>query len=94
MTIDLEEFLKLPNPNIIDIRENYLYQMKHIPNSINIPYSYLVINPNKYLNKSDTYYLYCQAGYSSKSLAKRLNNLGFNTYSLNGGYNKYRLKNN
>lgn len=96
MTIDMNEFLLLEKNNklnIIDIRNKYIYDLKHIDNSINIPYDYLIINPSKYLNKNDTYYLYCQAGYTSKNISKKLNSQGYKTISINGGYNSYRLNN-
>ena len=73
MTIDMIDFLdvyKNKNINIIDIRSKYIYELSHIPNAINIPYDYLILNPPKYLNKKETYYLYCQAGYTSKSIVR------------------------
>lgn len=96
MSIDMNDFLTIVNNthstlNIIDIRTKYIYELSNISNSINIPYEYLLLNPSKYLNKNDTYYLYCQAGYTSKSISKKLNSLGYKTISINGGYNSYRL---
>ena len=35
--ISISNLLKLSNPNIIDIRDNYTYNMGHIPNAKNIP---------------------------------------------------------
>lgn len=94
MTIDIKDFLeilKTKHINIIDIRSKYIYDLSHIDKSLNIPYDYLVLNPSKYLNKNDTYYLYCQAGYTSKSISKKLNSLGYKTISVNGGYNSYKI---
>lgn len=96
MTIDMNDFLTIVNNssstlNIIDIRSKYIYDLSHINNSINVPYDSLLLSPSKYLNKNDTYYLYCQAGYTSKSISKKLNSLGYKTISINGGYNSYRL---
>ena len=94
MSIDMIDFLdiyKNKTINIIDIRSRYIYDLSHINNSINVPYDYLLLSPSKYLNKNDTYYLYCQAGYTSKSISKKLNSLGYKTISINGGYNSYRL---
>ena len=94
MTIDIKDFLeilKTKNINIIDIRSKYIYDLSHIDKSLNIPYDYLVLSPSKYLNKNDTYYLYCQAGYTSKSISKKLNSLGYKTISVNGGYNSYKI---
>ena len=96
MTIDIKDFLeilKTKHINIIDIRSKYIYDLSHIDKSLNIPYDYLVLSPSKYLNKNDTYYLYCQAGYTSKSISKKLNSLGYKTISVNGGYNSYKINN-
>ena len=94
MTIDIKDFLeilKTKHIKIIDIRSKYIYDLSHIDKSLNIPYDYLVLSPSKYLNKNDTYYLYCQAGYTSKSISKKLNSLGYKTISVNGGYNSYKI---
>ena len=94
MTIDIKDFLeilKTKHINIIDIRSKYIYDLSHIDKSLNIPYDYLVLSPSKYLNKNDTYYLYCQAGYTSKSISKKLNSLGKKIISVNGGYNSYKI---
>lgn len=94
MTIDIKDFLeilKTKHINIIDIRSKYIYDLSHIDKSLNIPYDYLVLSPSKYLNKNDTYYLYCQAGYTSKSISKKLNSLGYKTISVNGGYNSIKI---
>ena len=74
---------------IIDIRANYLYNFKHIKDSVNIPWQLLLINPLEYLNKSDEYYLICEYGHQSKMVSDILNKNGFNTHSIIGGINKY-----
>ena len=43
-TISLSELKKISNPIIIDIRDNYSYNISHIKNSINIPYYNLLNN--------------------------------------------------
>ena len=40
----------IPNIKIIDIRDNYQYQMENIPTSKNIPTNFLLTNPEVYLN--------------------------------------------
>ena len=77
---------------IIDIRSNYKYNIEHIPNSINIDSIELVSNPNKYLNKNQKYYIYCQTGHTSKIVVDKLNSLGYNTVNIDGGYNLYKVK--
>ena len=93
MSISIIELLRLNNPLIIDIRNNYYYEIGHIKNAISIPYYNLINNYSHYLNKEDTYYLYCDMGEQSYEIAKRLQKLGYKTYSIEGGYLAYcRIK--
>ena len=78
---------------LIDIRENYEYKKGHIPNSINICKDLLELVPETYLNKIDSYILYCDYGITSSELSNKLNNKGYNTKSLKNGYIGW-LKNN
>ncbi len=88
-TSKLKELLKKDNLNLIDIRDNYSYLNGTIENAINIPYSELLINPDKYLNKRKTYYIFCSFGSSSKGLCSHLSNLGYNVINVVGGYSSY-----
>ena len=78
--------------NIIDIRSRDKYNINHIPGAINIEYLELLSNPSMYLNKSDTYYLYCTSGYTSSIVSNKLNMLGYNTVNIDGGFNNYLLR--
>ena len=84
--ISISELLRLHNPHIIDIRDNYSYQLGHLPNSKNIPYYSLLSNYSVYLNKQDTYYLYCDYGKQSMEISNRLNQFGYNTFYVKEGY--------
>ena len=75
--------------NLIDIRERYEYILGNIPGSKNIPYNYLIINPNDYLDINKTYYIYCDSGNKSRKLCTILNNNGYHIVDLIGGYNRY-----
>ena len=79
--------------NIIDIRNKNDYLLGHIPNAISIPYNDIFLNPSKYLNKNDLYYIYCRTGVTSKKLVNYLNKLGYNTVNIDGGYNKLSSSN-
>ena len=92
MNITIEDLLKKDNINIIDLRNNQSYNNNHIPGSINIPYNNLLASPFKYLDKTKTYYLYCQKGITSKKVASILNTRGFKTISIIGGYEEWILK--
>lgn len=89
MQVNLNE---INSNNIIDIRSEYEFNQKNISGSINIPKMNLLRNPEKYLNKFDTYYLVCSKGYTSLSVSKILNALGYNCYSINGGID-YNIRN-
>ena len=80
--------------NLIDIRDKYEYLLGHINQSINIPYNYLMMNPENYLEKDKIYYLYCDSGSKSRRLATHLNQQGFQTIDLIGGYTRYLIGSN
>lgn len=84
--ISINNLINLSNPKIIDIRDNYSYQQGHIKNAINIPYYSLLSNYSIYLNKQDTYYLYCDYGHQSMEISRRLNLFGYNTFYVKEGY--------
>ncbi|MDD6878874.1 MAG: rhodanese-like domain-containing protein [bacterium] len=80
----------IPRVKIIDIRDNYEYNLGNIPTSKNIPKNFLVTNPNLYLNQEDTYYVYCQYGNSSGKVCNKLNEQGYKVINVLGGYNEYK----
>lgn len=84
--ISIYQLLKLSNPYIIDIRDKYSYNTGNLKGSKNIPYYSLLSNYSIYLNKQDTYYLYCDYGHQSKEISNRLNLFGYNTYYVKEGY--------
>lgn len=84
--ISIQELLNINNPNIIDIRDNYSFNNGHIKNAKNIPYYSLLSNYSMYLNKYETYYLYCNYGKQSMEISNRLNSFGYNTYYVKEGY--------
>lgn len=74
---------------LVDIRDKYEYLLSHINNAINIPYNFLSLLPENYLDKNNTYYFYCDNGKKSKELCESLNKIGYKTIDLVGGYNTY-----
>jgi len=88
-SINIEELFLTSNKNIIDIRNNYYYNLGHINGAINIPYYNLLNNYSYYLNKHNTYYIYCDTGDQSLEIVKRLNSFGYHTININGGYEAY-----
>ena len=86
MNISVQELKNLHNIKIIDIRPSSAYNMGHIMNAVNISYNSLVISPNKFLNKNDTYYIYCTHGQTSKGLCQFLRGQGYKVVNIIGGY--------
>ena len=82
----------IPRVKIIDIRDNYQFNLGSIPTSINIPKNFLLTNPDTYLKKDDIYYIYCEYGNTSKKVSNVLNSLGYNTINVLGGFSEYKLK--
>ncbi len=75
-------YSSIEGKKIIDVQDRVEYDLSHIPGSINIPYDELINNYRVYLNKCDTYYLYCKSGRLSKRASIVLNFLGYNTFVL------------
>ena len=75
--------------NIIDIRASYFYNMGNIPTSKSIPSSYLLMDPERYLNKNEEYYIYCTQGVQSTKVCDQLSSLGYNVINVLGGYQDY-----
>ena len=77
-----------PDYNIIDIRDNYSYDIDHVFNAINIPMDELLRNYMFYLNKEDRYYIYCKSGVRSKKTCDLLRILGYNVVNVIDGFGK------
>lgn len=67
---------------IIDVSDKYTYNNGHLSNSINIPYDELINNYRKYLNKDESYYLYCKSGKLSKRAVLILSSIGYKVFLL------------
>ena len=89
MEISVKDLFNLKNPKVIDIRSIQKYNDNHIPGAINIPSDFLISNPDKYLDRNLTYYIYCQKGITSRSVVLVLKSLGYNAFSVSGGYEAY-----
>ena len=87
--ISVNELKNLSNIKIIDIRSMEKYNNKHIMNAINIPAEQLVMRPEKYLNRMDKYYIYCQKGIQSRKVCQILSNNGYDVVNISGGYESW-----
>jgi rhodanese-related sulfurtransferase len=63
---------------LIDVRHPLEYAKHHDKRSINIYADKLIMNPSKYLNKHDTYYIMCEKGVLSKKVIRTLTYYGYN----------------
>ena len=87
--ISIQEVMSLPNPIVIDIRAFYYYSIGHIPGALSVPYYNLLNNYSHYINPYNIYYLYCETGEQSSEIVERLNNFGYDTFNIIGGYQEY-----
>lgn len=90
-SISVSELKRLGYLNIIDIRSREKYNTSHIGNARNIQMEQLLIYPDKYINKYEKYYIYCQKGLQSRKLCQILKNNGYNVVNITGGYEAWVL---
>lgn len=91
-SIEIEELIKSKlDVKIIDIRDNYQYNIGNIPGSINVPMNFILMNPNNYLDKKEKYYIYCEHGSRSTRVCSILTKAGYSVVNIIGGYNAYKL---
>lgn len=92
-SISIKELLKIINNiTIIDIRSIEKYNDNHMPGAINIPYTYLISNPEKYLNFKTDYYIYCKEGIQSTKVCNYLRKRGYKAINIIGGYESWLLE--
>ncbi|MDD3392818.1 MAG: rhodanese-like domain-containing protein [Bacilli bacterium] len=78
--------------NIIDMRSIEKFNHNHIPGAKNIQMEKLIANPSKYINRNETYYIYCDKGLISAKVAQILRKMGYQLVSINGGYEEWILE--
>ena len=72
--------------NIIDIRNPKQFRKKSIDGSTNVPFTDLILNPTKYINKDEKYYILCELGTWSVVAIKELEKKGYsNVIQITGG---------
>ena len=93
MKITVDELLSLKQPiYLIDIRDYDSYYNGHIPGAQNIISSELLYHTSSYLDFQFTYYIYCDVGYISEDVCRKLRMRGYRVISIIGGYQNYLLK--
>ena len=88
-SISVNDLKKLKNINLIDIRDIEKYNNRHIMNAINIPAQQLLARPEKYLERTKKYYIYCQKGIQSRKMCQILSTNGYNVVNVSGGYESW-----
>jgi len=86
--ITLQELKQQPQLkcHIIDIRPPHEYANGHFPNSVNIPYDVLMMYPESYLKRKESYYLICEHGSLSHRASVILQSYGYNVANVKNGY--------
>lgn len=89
--ISMQDFYEKYNNEeltILDVRESHEYEAGHIPSAENFPLSSLGIEFTK-LDKSQKYYVICQAGGRSAKAYDFLEAQGFDVINIEGGMNNW-----
>lgn len=89
-TININQIKDYTDPIVIDIRESDELGVGKIEGSQHIPMMGLIMNKEQFLNKEDTYFIYCAAGGRSFQTCSMLASAGYNVVNLDGGYNGYQ----
>lgn len=74
---------------LIDIRDNYKFSEGSIPSAKNIPSNFLLANPDDYLEREETYYIFCNYGTTSRRVCEILAKRGYHVVNIVGGYTSY-----
>lgn len=89
-TININDLGQLGDVNVIDIREAGELAVGAVAGSKHIPMMGLIMNKDQFLNKNETYYIYCAAGGRSFQTCSMLASAGYDVVNLDGGYSSYR----
>ncbi len=74
---------------LIDIREPYEFRSGSLKTAKNIPMGELLNNPELFMKKGGTYYLFCQSGLRSSRACAYLTKQGYDVVDLTGGMGAY-----
>ncbi len=84
---ELNELAGNSDLKIIDVRKETEYEVGRVVNGLNLPLD-LVNEKGHLLNKEDTYYIHCAAGYRSMVFVSILKARGYNNLvDVDGGFN-------
>ena len=78
------------NATVIDCRPVQEYKNNHLPTAQHYEFTRL-LNECHTLPKDKTYVIYCDAGLQSMAVAERMQALGYEAYSLKGGFGRNKV---
>jgi hydroxyacylglutathione hydrolase len=88
--VELAEKIRKDDINILDVRKPVEYAEEHVKNAVNLPLDYINDELSS-LNKNQTYFVHCAAGYRSMIFSSILKARGFeNVVNVKGGYSAIR----
>lgn len=90
-TINIEEYLKEESNAkiLIDVRDKEELNLGKIENSIHIPLEEISYNLDS-IDKNKKIYIYCKTGKRSNEAVEQLSKLGYDAYTIEGGYEAYK----
>jgi len=74
---------------LLDIREPYEYKAGTLKTAKNVPMNELMANPEKYMKKETTYYVFCLSGSRSQFACRKLSAEGYDVINMLGGMGIY-----
>lgn len=83
--MDLTSIIRQPGTRIIDVREPYEYEERHIPGAANIPLASLLDHMQDFQEKGSPVVVYCDGGTRGKQAALLLQVNGFQAVYNAGG---------
>ncbi len=87
--MEAKEFIEKEKPRVIDVREQWEYDIVHLPDAELLSLSKFNEHMKK-LNPNDKLLIYCHHGSRSLQVAHYLSRNGFRyVYNLDGGINAY-----
>lgn len=89
-TININQLSEIENPKVIDIRETAELAAGKVTGAEHIPMMGLIMNKDSFLDKNETYYIYCAAGGRSYQTCSVLADAGYKVVNLDGGFAGYR----
>ena len=90
-TITIEEYLNEESNTtiLIDVRDKEELNLGKIENSIHIPLEEISYNLDS-IDKNKKIYIYCKTGQRINEAVEQLSELGYDAYTLEGGYEAYK----